>query len=757
MKPAGKKPVPKPKAAPRRAASNAAIKVKPAGKAAPKRPAKDAAQALIQAAKAQAQAPKRVVLEPQAPGHKPPSLLSSFGRLLALVEDGGNAPRRELAQVLLKEALQMADCAEGSLMLGHAQHLRLEAVQGLSAEVWAAEGAALENSAARRALERGDAVEHEDAFGHGLALPLLTGAEPLGVLLLTRPWPFTAAQRHDAARSAANLALVLASLQPLLRRRSDAQRLAAIAHAGAALQKDHEVLAVLDRIAREAEALLGGDASAVFLLQPDGGLQAPVATGPGGERLSDLKLAPGEGLAGWVVREGRPLLVEDATHDPRFAQRMVHSFHQAAQCVAAVPVLLDGRVLGVLEVLKRRAGNGFTVEDLPALQALAVLAGVAIENARAVEGLLERARRLDAEVARNSVEANESRRKLEGVLFAMEDAVLAADENGIVTLLNRAAQFLSFGLTGEDAVGQALPELFPGPAFLKAMGNVREWLMPVNAEIDLGPSDARATYAVVIAPIRDLEGYLTGFVVVLRDITRFRELERMKTAFLNTVSHELRTPITSIRAFSELMTRQDADPLKVKEWSRVINEESERLNRLVDDLLDISRIESGKKLSVVRKPTQLKPLFERAIAMQSGTTTTHPIKFSFNEDLTLAELDQDRIQQVVMNLLSNAIKYSPQGGDVDLSVDFSPPDKLRVEVQDHGLGMKEEDRAHVFEKFFRVEGAHMSGIRGTGLGLSICKYLVEAHGGKIGVDTVLGKGSTFWFELPLFSGEAAPA
>jgi PAS domain S-box-containing protein len=751
MKPAGKKP----------AAKRIGLRAKATPKPAPKAKASSGEateKALIHAAKLESKASRKaVVLESETPGQKPPSFLSTFGRLLALVEDGGSAPRRELAQLMLKEALHMADCTEGSLMLGPAQHLRLEAVQGLSAEVWAAEGAALENTAARAALEHGDAVAHEDAFGHGLALPLLTGAEPLGVLLLSRPWPFTASQRHDAARAAASLALVLASLQPLLRRRADGQRLAAIAHAGAAVQRDHEVLSVLDRIAREAEALLGGDAGALFLLQPDGGLLAPVATGPGGERLKDLKLAPGEGLAGWVVREGRPLLVEDAGNDPRFAQGMVQSFHQAAQCVAAVPVMLDGRMLGVLEVLKRRAGNSFAVEDLPALQAFAVLAGVAIENARLVEGLLERARRLDAEVARNSVEANESRRKLEGVLFAMEDAVLAADENGIVTLLNRAAQFLSFGLTGEDAVGQALPELFPGPAFLKAMGSVREWLMPVNTEIDLGPADARATYAVVIAPIRDLEGYLTGFVVVLRDITRFRELERMKTAFLNTVSHELRTPITSIRAFSELMTRQDADPAKVKDWSRVINEESERLNRLVDDLLDISRIESGKKLSVVRKPTQLKPLFERAMAMQSGTSGTHPIRFSFNEDLTLAELDQDRIQQVAMNLLSNAIKYSPNGGDVDLRVDFSPPDKLRVEVQDHGLGMKEEDRAHVFEKFFRVEGAHMSGIRGTGLGLSICKYLVEAHGGKIGVDTVLGQGSTFWFELPLFSAEAPAA
>jgi PAS domain S-box-containing protein len=724
----------------------AAAKPKASAKAAPK--ALPARKAVSKAAPSQAMPDARP---------KAPSFLSTLGRLLALIEDGGSATRRELAQILLREALQLADCSEGSLLLGAPQQLRVEAVQGLSAEVWAAEGAALESSAARNALRHGQAVEHEDAFGHGLALPLLTGAEPLGVLLFIRPWPFTASQREAANRGAAQLAAVLASLAPLLRRPGDAQRLASIAQAGAAMQREHELAAVVDRVAREAEALMGADASALFLLQPDGALLAPLATGPGGERLKDLRLSPGEGLAGWVAQAGQPLLVEDANSDPRFAQRMIKSFHQAAQCVAAVPVQMDGRTLGVLEVLKRRVGQAFSLEDLGALQALALSAGAAIEKARVMETLIERARRLETELAQASLEANESRRRLEGVLFAMEDAVLAADENGLVTLLNRAAQFLSFGLTGADAAGRPLPELFPGPAFLKAMGSVREWLAPANAEIDLGPVDGRRTYAVVIAPIRDLEGYLTGFVVVLRDITRFRELERMKTAFLNTVSHELRTPITSIRAFSELMAKQDADPVKARDWSRVINEESERLNRLVDDLLDVSRIESGKKLSVVRKATPLKPLFERALAMQSGTAATHPIRFSFNEDLTLAEVDPDRIQQVVMNLLSNAIKYSPEGGHVELRVDFAPPESLRVEVQDHGLGMKEDDRAHVFEKFFRVEGAHMSGIRGTGLGLSISKYLVEAHGGRIGVDSELGQGSSFWFELPLFSGSAPGA
>lgn len=682
----------------------------------------------------------------------PPAALGLLLRTLALLGQGPSR-RRELNQLLLREALRGADCEHGSLLLGSGQALRLEAAQGLGSEAWAGDNAAEAEPAAAQCLAEARPCERDSALGRCLALPLLKGDEALGVLLLSQEGRFSPAQREQAQAVALDLTSALALMAPLLRRGQDEQRLAAIVNAGAAVQKDHDLAAVLDRIVREAEALLDAEAGAVFLVESDGSLRAAAATGPAAARLKGVRIPPGEGLVGWVQREGQSALVDDARNDPRVSRQADDATQHETRSLVAVPITLDGRTLGVLEAINRRNGGTFAPDDLPALQALALLAGVSIENARTVEGLVERARRLDAQVARASLEANEARRSLEGVLFAMEDAVLAADENGIVTLLNRAAQFLSFDLTGMDAVGRPLTELFPGPAFAKAQAAVREFLAPASAEIDLGPVDGRRTFALVLAPIRDLEGYLTGFVVVLRDITRFRELERMKTAFLNTVSHELRTPITSIRAFSELMVRQDAEPAKVREWSKVINEESERLNRLVDDLLDVSRIESGKKLSVVKRTVPLKPLFERAIALQASAQT-HPIRFSFNDDLTMAELDPDRIQQVVMNLLSNAIKYSPEGGAVELRVDFLPPANCRIEVQDHGLGMKEEDRAHVFEKFYRVEGVHMSGIRGTGLGLSISKYLVEAHGGRIGVKSEFGQGSTFWFELPLF-GPAA--
>jgi two-component system phosphate regulon sensor histidine kinase PhoR len=702
--------------------------------------------------------PKRELVTPsEAEGVH---FFEAFGRMLAFLEDPGPATRRQFYGLLLREVLHSAGCEQGSLLLawppGQVDELRLEAVQGLASEVWAGEQAGAPDSAAGRAVRTAKPVSDSGAFGPLLALPLIYREEALGALLLAQDKAFSPQQQAAAKATASGLAAVLKAFQSLSLKRQAEQRLTAIVNAGTAVQRGRDLEAVLDRIIREAEALLDAEGASVFLLDDnDGSLRAPVATGLGGERLRDLRLKKGEGIVGWVAEHGEAQLVEDVQNDPRFAKQVDKATRTATRSLVAVPILVDeGRVLGVLEVLNKRSGGRFHPGELPVLQALALLAGVAIENARLMEGLTERARRLNAEVLQANVETTEAKNRLESVLFAMEDAVLSADENGLVNLCNRAAQFLTFGLLRRDVTGLPLTEALPHPAVAEGLLQVREALTPLTVEIELGAADERRSYAVVLTPIKDLEGYLTGFVTVMRDITRFRELERMKTAFLNTVSHELRTPITSIRAFSELMAKRQADPEKSREWSAVINEEAERLNRLVDDLLDVSRIESGKKLSVIKRPVELKPLIDRTLTLFGKDAATHPIHLSMDEGLTLAELDADRIEQVLSNLLSNAIKYSPAGGAVELRVRFSPPEGMRIEVQDHGLGLKPDDQANIFQKFYRVEGAHMNGIRGTGLGLSITKYLVEAHGGRMGVESVFGQGSQFWFEVPLFGPQA---
>jgi two-component system phosphate regulon sensor histidine kinase PhoR len=679
----------------------------------------------------------------------------AFERMLAFLDDPSAGNRRGFYGLLLKELMQATACTEGSLLLtwpaGQADALRLEAVHGISAEVWAGESGAPQGSAAAEALRTMKPVHRKGAFGHSLALPLAYQGRPLGAAMLSHEHAFSAADAAAGAKVALGMGRVLKAFQDLQSRRRQDRQLQAIISAGAAVQRFHDLEPVLDRIAREAEALVEAEGASVFLLQPDGSMVAPVATGAGGARLKDLRLAPGEGVVGWVAAHGETARVQEADQDPRFTRRVDQATQAVTRSLLAVPMQLEGRVLGVLEVVNKRGHGGFNLDEEAPLQALALLAAVAIENAQRMGALAQRANRLDQEVARASLEASESRARLESVLFAMGDAVIAADENGLVTLVNRAAQFLAFGLGLADPMGQPLTSMLPAPAFEKALADVRSRSEAATVELELGAEGAFKAFACIVTPSKDLDGYLTGLVVVLRDITRTRELERMKTAFLNTVSHELRTPITSIRAFSELMLRKEADAAKVHEWSGVINEEAERLNRLIDDLLDVSRLEAGKQLTIAKRPVELAPLLERFWTLFAAQESNHPLALSLNPDLTLAELDPDRFIQILTNLVSNAIKYSPDGGPVELSVDFAPPQSLRVEVRDHGLGLSADDKAHLFEKFYRVEGAHMQGIRGTGLGLSITKYLVEAHGGRIGVISEKGKGSTFWFEIPLFA------
>ena len=696
-----------------------------------------------------------------APQPAPPAaetavhFFDAFGRMLAFLEEPSAAHRRGFYGLLLRELMASAGCAEGSLLLawppGRLDSLRLEAVQGLSAEVWAGENGAPPGSAAAEALAGGKPVARQGVFGHSLALPLTYKDRPLGVALLSHERAFGAESVAAAAAVARGMARVLVAFQGLQLRQKQDRQLQAIIVAGAAVQRDHQLDKVLDRIAREAEVLLEAEAASVFLLEPDGALRAPVATGPGGARLRDLRLAPGEGVVGWVASHGEPARVQEADHDPRFTRRVDEATQGQTRSLLAVPMQLEGRILGVLEVINKRGQGGFSQDEEAPLQALALLAAAAIENARRVEALTQRARRLDHEVARASLEANESRVRLESVLFAMGDAVVATDENGLVVLVNRAAQFLVFDLGQPEPLGRPLAEVLTAAPFEAALAQVRSTADAVTVELELGQGGALKAFACIVTPLKDLEGYLAGLVVVLRDITRTRELERMKSAFLNTVSHELRTPITSIRAFSELMLRKDADAATVREWSAVINEEAERLNRLIDDLLDVSRLEAGKQLSVAKRPVELAPLLERFWSLVAARETSHPLALSLNPDLTVAELDPDRFIQILSNLVSNAVKYSPNGGAVELSVDFAPPQHLRVEVRDHGMGLGPEDQAHLFEKFYRVEGASMQGIRGTGLGLAITKYLVQAHGGRIGVLSQRGQGSTFWFEIPLFA------
>lgn len=249
--------------------------------------------------------------------------------------------------------------------------------------------------------------------------------------------------------------------------------------------------------------------------------------------------------------------------------------------------------------------------------------------------------------------------------------------------------------------------------------------------------------------LRDESGAIVSLLSLAQDITERQQAERLKDELVSTVSHELRTPLTSLRGFTELMLKRDFSPQKQREFLSIIYNESVRLTNLINDFLDIQRMESGRQ--VYHFETVSLPEFIRdtlSLFMTQGGT--HDFRLELGATLEPARADSDCLRQVLTNLLSNAIKFSPKGGVVTVSA-WRQDEQLLISVADQGMGIPQEALSQLFSKFFRVDNQETRSIGGTGLGLALVKKIIEAHEGEVWVESAEGVGSTFFFTLPLAS------
>lgn len=408
--------------------------------------------------------------------------------------------------------------------------------------------------------------------------------------------------------------------------------------------------------------------------------------------------------------------------------------------VVQLPLRIEDEPMGAIYVF-RSGGAAFGANERQVLQSFADQAAIAVRNVRLYEQAMAEKRRLDA-IIENS--AN-------GVL------ILSPDRR--IEVMNRALSILT-GWPAEEAVGEpcwkvlALEQAVgPDPCAADSGPVDLSDGTPLYVEGDLvRPGGSRLTLGITYTPLYDQNGRLLNIIVNVVDITRFREAEQMKSTFVSVISHELKTPVALIKGYAGTLRRPDVtwDAETMDEGLGVIEEEADRLNGLIDNLLDASRIQAGVfKLELA--DVDLERLARRVVDGFELQTDRHDFELDFPAGLPAVVADETRIRQVLDNLVSNAIKYSPDGGTIRLGA-WHDAKGVTVYVADQGIGIPQDDQGRLFESFYRVDSGLRRRTKGTGLGLYLSKTIIEAHDGSIWVRSEPGQGSTFFFALPHVAG-----
>ena len=360
------------------------------------------------------------------------------------------------------------------------------------------------------------------------------------------------------------------------------------------------------------------------------------------------------------------------------------------------------------------------------------------ELAEAFNGMASSLRQMVTDLA-------SQRNQLSAVLTTMTDGVALLDSEGRITMVNPAAQNL---LRTPLREGQRLLEAVRDHDLQRIVSDCQHSRRLQSGEVELG--GGYHYISVIATPVATNE--TQEVLLVLHDLTKRRQVDTTRREFVSNVSHELRTPLAAVKASVESLETALDDPNVARQFLQRMNQDIDHMTRLVSDLLELSRMETGQ-ISLGLSSTRMRDVIERAVDRHRAQAEAKSLTLSVEvpEGLPPVVADPARLQQVVSNLMDNAVKFTPEGGRIQVSAKASQG-AVAVSVSDTGFGIAEEDLPHVFERLYKVDRSRQE--KGTGLGLAIAKHIVQLHSGEIRVESREGEGSTFTFTVPVDTTEA---
>jgi two-component system phosphate regulon sensor histidine kinase PhoR len=489
-------------------------------------------------------------------------------------------------------------------------------------------------------------------------------------------------------------------------------RLEALQRVSRQISASHELDTILSTLVAAAVEISAAEEGSLLLVDEiSGELYIRASRNFKEDFVRTFRIPTQDTLAEQAIQTGKPVLFEHNT--PGNIKTSLPAYS-----LVYVPIVVKGNVIGVLEVDNRKVKAAFKEEHVQLLSALADHAAIAIENAHLF------------------TQTEMERKKLETLLTKIDEGIMVMDHEQRLLFINPVARHI-LGIDGRKTIGKKAIEVIQQQDLIEVVLEEKRSL-PSQAEINL---DDGRVFNAQLTPIPEV-----GLAVTMQDITHLKELDHIKSDFVNSVSHDLRSPLTAILGYIELLDRVGTLNEQQAEFVRRVRLGVNNITTLIDDLLDLGRIEAGfdsrKEIIAFNNVIQyaVEGLKRDAIAKSQKLVLDIPANLPhiFGNPL--------RLRQMVTNLISNAIKYTPVGGRICVRA-YVKSDQLILEVSDNGMGIAAADQPYIFDKFYRGENT-LEDIPGTGLGLAIVKSIVNNHQGRIWVESQLGKGSTFTVVLP---------